>query len=58
MDGMFIQMARGHPNYCNKCSDLETFGWDENPHTPGYLPTVIDGVKRKAGGISFLHLSG
>lgn len=51
-------MVRILPNHCSEYSDLKTLGWDENPHTPGYLPAVIDEVKRRAKGISFLQLGG
>lgn len=55
---MFIQMARRFPNHSSKYSSLKTFGWDVKPLTPGYVPAVINGVKRRAGEISFLCLGG
>ncbi len=44
-------MVRILPNHCSAYSDLKTLGWDEDPHTPGYLTAVIDEVKRRARGI-------
>lgn len=45
---MVIQMARRFPNRSSKHWNLKTVGRDGNPHTPGYLPAVID-VRRRAG---------